>query len=68
MIFSFIIFLVLFLGGLLLMGYAFDIEGFEALMFCAGLTAVTLSMAWIMRERGSATRRADNWDGGPSAH
>lgn len=69
MILSFIIFLILFVGGIWLMGISFEIAGLEALVFCAGLTAVTLSMAWIMRQgRNGATRRSHNWDGGPAAN
>lgn len=69
MILSFIVFLVLFLGGIVLMGISFEVAGLEALVFCAGLTAVTLSMAWIMRaDRSGATRRSNNWDGGPATN
>lgn len=68
MILSFIIFLILFVGGMWLMGISFEVAGLEALVFCAGLTAVTLSMAWIMRQGGGATRRSHNWDGGPAAN
>ncbi|MGL3151028.1 hypothetical protein ACSS7Z_11790 [Microbacterium sp. A82] len=67
MIFSFIVYVVLFLGGIILMGKSFEVAGFEALVFCAGLVAFCLSLAWIMRQPGSATRRANNWDGGPGA-
>lgn len=68
MIFSFIFFLILFMGGIWLMGFAFDVAGFEALLFCLGLTAVTLALAWMMRAPGGATRRANNWDGGPATN
>ena len=68
MILSFIVFLVLFVGGIVLMGLSFGIAGLEALLFCVGLLAVILAMAWMMREPGSATRRSNNWDGGPAAH
>lgn len=67
MILSFIIFLVLFVGGMVLMGISHGLPDFQALVFCAGLLAFCLSMAWIMRQRGSATRRSNNWDGGPAA-
>ncbi|HCS61561.1 MAG TPA: hypothetical protein DIW46_09225 [Microbacterium sp.] len=68
MIFSFIVYVVLFLGGVLMMGLSFEVAGFEALVFCGGLVAFCLSLAWIMRQSGSATRRANNWDGGPGAN
>jgi len=67
-IFSFIVYVVLFLGGVLMMGLSFEVTGFEALTFCAGLLIFCLSLAWIMRQPGGATRRADNWDGGPGAN
>lgn len=69
MILSFIIFLVLFIGGIWVMGISFEIAGIEALLFCAGLAMVCLSMAWIMRAgRSGATRRSNNWDGGPATN
>lgn len=68
MILSFIVFLILFLGGIVLMGISFEVAGFEALVFCLGLTVFVLSMAWIMRQPGGATRRSNNWDGGPSTN
>lgn len=33
----------LFLGGLLLMGYSFEVHGFEAAVFLGGIVAVSLS-------------------------
>lgn len=68
MILSFIFFLILFLGGIVLMGLAQGFADFQALSFCIGLALVCLSMAWMMRGgKSGATRRANNWDGGPSA-
>lgn len=69
MILSFIIFLVLFIGGIWVMGisHGLPIE-FQAIAFCVGLALVCLSMAWMMREgKSGATRRSNNWDGGPAA-
>lgn len=69
MIFSFIVYAVLFLGGVILMGIAHGLaEGFQALTFCAGLLVFCLSLAWMMRQPGGATRRSNNWDGGPGAN
>ncbi|MGM7668279.1 hypothetical protein [Microbacterium sp. A93] len=69
MILSFIIFLVLFIGGIVLMGISHGLPDFQALVFCAGLLLFTLAMAWIMRGgRSGATRRSNNWDGGPAAN
>lgn len=69
MILRFIVFLVLFLGGIGLMGIAHGVAmEFQALTFCAGLAVFCLSMAWMMREgKSGATRRSNNWDGGPAA-
>jgi hypothetical protein len=68
-IFSFIVFLVMFVGGIWVMGIAHGLPlDFQALTFCAGLLLVCLSLAWMMREgRSGATRRSNNWDGGPAA-
>ncbi|OAN40775.1 hypothetical protein [Microbacterium sp. H83] len=63
MILSFIFFLVLFLGGFWLLGLAQSIPDFQGLVFVAGILAVSLALAFAMRQRGSATRRDDNWSG-----
>ncbi len=69
MIFSFIVYVVLFLGGVFLMGIAHGVtDGFQALTFSAGVIVFCLALAWIMRQPGSATRRSNNWDGGPGAN
>ena len=68
MIFSFIVYAVLFLGGVVLMGIAHGLPEFQALVFCAGILVMSLSVAFIMRQPGGATRRSRNWDGGPGAH
>ena len=63
MIFSFILFLVLFLGGIWVMGLAQTIEDFQAIVFCAGLLLSTGSLGYVMRQPGSATRRSGSWSG-----
>ncbi|WP_067201587.1 hypothetical protein [Microbacterium sp. XT11] len=63
MILSFLFFLVLFLGGIGVMGIAHELPDFQALVFCSGLLLVTLSLAFVMRQAGSATRRSNNWSG-----
>lgn len=63
MILSFIFFLVLFIGGIWLIGLAQSLPDFQALVFIAGVLIVSLSLAFVMRQRGSATRRDDNWSG-----
>ena len=42
---AFVIALVLFLGGMTLMGYAFELKSGEAFMFFGGIIAVALSLA-----------------------
>lgn len=69
MILGFIVYLILFVGGIGLMGIAHGVApGWEALTFCAGLVVVCLALAWMMRAgKSGATRRSHNWDGGPAA-
>jgi uncharacterized membrane protein len=42
---QFIFAMVLFVGGLVLMGYSFDVQGLEAAMFVAGLLVLCASVA-----------------------
>ncbi|MFB8191067.1 hypothetical protein ACFC14_17250 [Microbacterium sp. NPDC055988] len=63
MILSFLFFMILFIGGILLMGISFGLPALNALAFCGGLLLVTLAMAFMLRQGGSATRRSNNWSG-----
>lgn len=63
MILSFIFFLILFLGGIWLMALAQTVEDFQAIIFVGGLLITMLSLAFVMRQGGSATRRSNNWAG-----
>lgn len=63
MIFSFIIYLILFLGGIWVMGLAQVIEEYQAIVFCVGLLMSTVSLGYVMRQPGSATRRSGSWSG-----
>ena len=63
MILSFLFFMILFLGGFWLMGISFELPDYNAFAFCGGLLLVTLALAFILRQRGSATRRSNNWSG-----
>jgi hypothetical protein len=65
-ILSFIFFLILFLGGMYLMGLAQTLEDFQAIVFVGGLLLSMLALAFVMREGGSATRRSNNWSGNPT--
>ena len=42
---AFVIAMILFLGGLTLMGYAFQLKSGEAIMFFGGIVAVALALA-----------------------
>lgn len=66
MILSFIFFLILFLGGIWMMAFAQTMEDFQGIVFVAGLLITTLSLAFVMRQSGSATRRNKNWTGSPT--
>lgn len=67
MILSLIFFLILFLGGIWLMGFAQSIADYPSLVFVAGLLIVSLSIAFLMRAgKNDATRRSDNWSGNPT--
>lgn len=67
MILSFIFFLILFLGGIWVMALAQSLPtDYAAIVFIAGLLLTSLSLAFMMRQRGSATRRKDNWSGSPT--
>lgn len=59
---DFIVFLVLFLGGFVLLGISWELPAAQGVVFSAGLIAVSLALAWVMRQAGSATRRKDNWN------
>ncbi|WP_336645302.1 hypothetical protein [Microbacterium sp. USHLN186] len=60
--FDFIVFMVLFLGGIWLFGAAWEMPTAQGLAFSGGIILVSLAMAYVMRQRGSATRRTDNWN------
>ena len=63
MILSFLFFMILFIGGIWTMGISFGLPDFQALAFCGGLLLVTLAMAFLLRQGGTATRRSNNWSG-----
>lgn len=41
----FVLYLILFLGGMAMMGYAATVTGFEALVFSGGILVVSLAVA-----------------------
>lgn len=59
---DFIVFIVLFVGGIFLFGIAHELPAAQGVVFTAGIVAVSLALAWAMRQAGSATRRSDSWN------
>lgn len=59
---DFIVFIVLFLGGFYLFGISHELPTAQGLAFTAGILLVSAALAWVMRQRGSDTRRTDNWN------
>lgn len=53
---QFLVAMVLFIGGLVLMGYAFEVQGFETVMFVSGLLVLCASV-WLAVEVGRRERR-----------
>jgi len=52
----FIVSLILFIGGMFVLGISFSLPAFQALVFVAGILLVALGLA-IPLHLGSATRR-----------
>lgn len=59
---DFIVFLVLFLGGFYLFGISHELPTGQGYAFSAGILLVSLALAYVMRQRGSATKRSNNWN------
>ena len=59
---DFIVFIILFVGGIFLFGIAHELPAAQGVVFTAGIIAVSLALAWAMRQAGSATRRSDSWN------
>ena len=59
---DFIVFMVLFLGGFYLFGISWSLDAAQGVVFSAGIVLVSLALAYVMRQRGSDTRRTDNWN------
>lgn len=57
MILSFGFFAVLFVGGIWLLGIAHELPEWQAAVFVAGILLICISLAFVMRASGSATRR-----------
>lgn len=59
---DFIVYMVLFLGGFYLFGISWSLPTAQGVAFTGGILLVSLALAYVMRQRGSATRRVDNWN------
>ncbi|MFY9712018.1 MAG: hypothetical protein WAK00_00965 [Microbacterium sp.] len=57
MIFNYILFLVLFIGGIVLLGIAHELPTMQAPVFVAGILAISLAMASAMHAPSTSTRR-----------
>lgn len=57
---SFVLAMVLVVGGLVLMGYAFETPGFELIMFAAGAIAEFIGVAIPALLARSSTRTANH--------
>lgn len=44
-VFWFVVAFVIFLGGIALFAFAFDVQGYQAVMFVGGVVAVSVSLA-----------------------
>ena len=62
--FKFVLFLVLFLGGIAMLGLAHELEPlFAGLVFAGGILAVSLAMAVVIHAPSNQTRRSEGLEG-----
>ncbi|MGO4681833.1 hypothetical protein [Microbacterium sp. 2MCAF23] len=62
MILHYIVFGILFLGGFALLGIAPGLPAWQGPVFVAGILAISLALAYMMREPGGATKRSRSWE------
>ena len=62
MILHYIVFGVLFLGGIVVLGIAPGLPAWQGPTFIAGILLISLALAYMMRERGGATKRSRSWE------
>lgn len=62
MILHYIVFGVLFLGGLFLLGIATGLPAWQGPVFIGGILLISLALAYMMREPGGATKRSRSWE------
>lgn len=61
--FKFIAFLVLFLGGIVMLGLATEMPAWQGAMFAGGILVVSLSMAIVIHSPSNDTRRSRGLEG-----
>ncbi len=52
--FMFVVYLVLFVGGLVMMGIAHELPAWNAVVFVGGILTVSLAMGLVIHARGNA--------------
>ncbi|MDQ4215224.1 hypothetical protein [Microbacterium capsulatum] len=62
MILHYIVFVVLFVGGILCLGIASGLPAWQGVVFVAGILLISGALAYMMREHGGATKRTRSWD------
>lgn len=60
---KFIVFLVLFLGGIVLMGIAHELPAWQGAVFAGGILAVSLGMGLVIHSPSNETRRSAGLEG-----
>ena len=58
---DFIVFIILFVGGIVLLGISWELPTAQGVVCSAGILAISLALGYVMRQAGSATRRSNNW-------
>jgi len=61
-IIRFIVFGVLFLGGIVLLGIAPGLPAMQGVVFTGGILSFSLGLAVMMTAAGGATRRSRAWE------
>lgn len=56
--FNYVIFLVLFIGGIVVLGLAHELPAWQGVVFVAGILSISIALAVIVHAPGTATRRS----------
>lgn len=54
--FNYVIFLVLFIGGIVVLGLSHELPAWQGVVFAAGIISISVSLAVIFHAPGTATR------------